>query len=243
MNAKKFATLAELAYQDAETIKEAVSIEYDKFKFIESGDTQVFVAGNDDEVVVSFRGTESFQDWLTDAKFRMVDSAIGKIHRGFTDALYEVFNELVNTVEEFLDDEQYLYITGHSLGGALATLFAIIVDEDLDGVYTFGSPRVGNRAFKKAYDSKLKGISFRYVNNNDIVTRVPFWLFGYRHVGLLRYLASDGVTHQKISSFGYFLDRLRGRAKDFGNKGTDGIKDHAIGAYIIGLMDINNAKP
>ncbi|XP_002971442.2 uncharacterized protein LOC9640177 [Selaginella moellendorffii] len=98
-----------------------------------------------------------------------------------------------------------LYITGHSLGGALATLFTAMLfynreenrvfyntEDDvarrLVALYTFGQPRVGDKSFASFMDTSLNKPTMRYfrvVYNNDMVARVPFdnSLFGFKHFG------------------------------------------------------------
>jgi hypothetical protein len=76
-----------------------------------------------------------------------------------------------------------LWITGHSLGAALAKLFAIRCKLAIAGVYTFGEPRVGNAAFRDYYNALLKSCTFRVVDGEDFITRIPWLLALYRHSG------------------------------------------------------------
>jgi len=88
----------------------------------------------------------------------------------------------------------HVYVTGHSLGGALATLLALELSSSQmakNGVifvtmYNFGSPRVGNRRFAEVYNAKVKD-SWRIVNHRDIIPTVPR-LMGYCHVEAPVYL-------------------------------------------------------
>jgi triacylglycerol lipase len=148
-------------------------------------DSHGFVARAQGLAVLAFRGTFplSIDNWLTDADAPLgpaPDSAPGQVHRGFADA----FSGLAATVDQFLaglDDGLDLWVTGHSLGGALATLASVHLAgrPSFCGVYTFGSPRVGDAEYAGVY----KADHFRVVNDNDIVPRVPPKDLSYHHVG------------------------------------------------------------
>jgi hypothetical protein len=79
-----------------------------------------------------------------------------------------------------------IWLTGHSLGAALATLAADRF-QDVQGLYTFGSPRVGDRQFQKNFQLR----AYRVVNGDDIVARVPPKGI-YRHVGALKFIDHQG---------------------------------------------------
>jgi pimeloyl-ACP methyl ester carboxylesterase len=173
--------------------------------------TQCYVAHNDDFVIVAFRGTQvpkldegqdmlellkhSLRDIYTDAKFALVDAGQGYfVHRGFKKALEEVWGAVSKHLNELKADkpDRKFWFTGHSLGAALATL-AVDRYEHVNGLYTFGSPLVGGRKFS----NQFRPGTFRFVNHNDIVTRVPpigpykprrFYLGKYKHVGQLVYI-------------------------------------------------------
>ena len=155
-------------------------------------DTQGFVAvrcAGDamDMAVVSFRGTENEQDWKTNLRYSLtlVDSPqaegrepTGKVHQGFLDA----FRSVRDQVDRYLPCAEGLpvFITGHSLGGALATLGAALLSgRCLAACYTFGAPRVGNKGFS----GSLQTLVYRVVNPGDPVPHVPTPLRGYRHAG------------------------------------------------------------
>ena len=80
-----------------------------------------------------------------------------------------------------------MWVTGHSLGGALAMLFALRLKLrrglTVAGVYTFGQPRVGNLPFSLAYDKALRTCTYRVVHADDLVPRVPWLLGAFRHCG------------------------------------------------------------
>jgi hypothetical protein len=91
-----------------------------------------------------------------------------------------------------------VWLTGHSLGGAVSTVFAyrlLKAGVPVKGLITFGSPRVGNDIFEYFVESALQedGADLnlqRYQNNNDGVTRIPHFT-GFRHVGDPWYISAD----------------------------------------------------
>lgn len=119
-----------------------------------------------------------------------------RVHDGFLADFDAINAQLVKAIKTIQAGRRLpIFITGHSLGAALATLCALEFERQkfpIAGVYTFGSPRVGNAAFCKIYDDCLNDITFRIVNQNDIVPRVPPLLNGYRHCGNCVFLFSGG---------------------------------------------------
>ena len=139
-------------------------------------DTEGFIAQDDELVILAFRGTVSTTDWLRNLKISRKESPLGKIHRGFQEGLDAVWDDPIETVlRELAGSDRKVWITGHSLGGALATLAAARASEWLDiaGVYTFGQPLVGNRRFAKLFNRRFRDRFHRFVNDGDIVPKVP----------------------------------------------------------------------
>ena len=162
------------------------SIEYFNVK---QTDTQAFVAGNDSVVIVSFRGTEPthITDDLTDFKMTLVEdkNLTGKVHKGFQESvnstIYDENHSLLDVVRGRLDalidgKKRDLWITGHSLGAALATLAASIFRKEgltINYICTFGSPRVGNEDYVTDYNKNFASITDRFVNHHDIIPHNP----------------------------------------------------------------------
>ena len=239
---------AELTYQPEAEMREATrKWGFDRFHYFYSqhqalpiDDTQGFVAGSDRMIILSFRGTEPTQikDWLTDVNGPAAPGpgAKGFVHLGFHQALDSVFPEIKNKIAEFRDNGQTLWITGHSLGGALAMLAgARLYFEDprllADGVVTFGQPRTCDRLLADAYDGVLESRTFRYVNNNDVVPQVPPEPV-YHHVKTLRHFGADGKLRKTTGLFGDLTDHAKGLTADMLAPGTDGIRDHFITKYV-----------
>lgn len=168
--------------------------------FFDQGGTQAYLAKRDDLAVLAFRGTQKdYRDILADIKFRMYRNPDGsRIHRGFGAAFSYVMEDAKEAIDR-LGPDIPLYFTGHSLGGALATIAtAQLANDQVAACYTFGSPRVGNTEFSRM----LKIPVYRIVNTTDIVARVPLMVTGYIHVGDLRFLTRDG---QLLSSPNLFF--------------------------------------
>lgn len=138
-----------------------------------------FVIKSDANIILAFRGSQSYPDWIADAEVAQVDypfaSNTGKTHRGFT-GIYSSCRETVLEILKNLSPNLPLYVTGHSLGAVLAVL--AVLDISLNThfkyarMYNFGGPRVGNPAFAASYDAKVRK-SIRIVNIHDIAPNYP----------------------------------------------------------------------
>ena len=177
--------------------------------------------GNPDYVVVAFRGTDDLQTWF-DFNLDLASTdwpTGGKVHSGFKEA----FDHIWGDIEVALPDGVPVVYTGHSLGGALATLAAS--HRSPLRTYTFGSPRVGDGDFARTIE---RDAFFRVVNNQDIVTQVPV---GLLHVGILFYISTDGALHRQ-PDYGFVrLDLKRNLPNNFGGP-PQAIADHAPVNYV-----------
>lgn len=154
--------------------------------------TEVLITEDDDCLIIAFRGTQQIQDWITDARFEFTYFCGSRVHNGFHCAITSVIDKVVAAVA---GSKKPLLITGHSLGGALAVLCAYRLATKgipIAAVYTFGQPRVGDAAFVHSYNSTqdLGARTWRIVNEEDIVPRIPGVLLGYRHCGQLMFHSS-----------------------------------------------------
>lgn len=144
-------------------------------------DTQVMLVTSGSPAqfaVLVFRGTDTQRDRITDITIGLQFLMLHKpgLHRGFRRALDSVWPEID---AELATLDCPVFYTGHSLGGALATLAAARRAPNR-AVYTFGSPRVGNLAFART----LRHLPIhRVVDDIDIVAMVPPALLGFAHVG------------------------------------------------------------
>ncbi|HHI92652.1 MAG TPA: lipase family protein [Gammaproteobacteria bacterium] len=121
--------------------------------------------------VLSFRGTEAdIRDIKADLKATTVEIDGYQIHSGFYQAFCNVKTDIEAELESLKDNGYPLYITGHSLGGALALCATkFLASDSLGACYTFGSPRVASSGF----GDDIKTPIYRVVNAADLVPRVP----------------------------------------------------------------------
>lgn len=157
--------------------------------FLAAGETQCFIGSTAEVLLVAFRGTESLGDWLGNLNAFGTRKSYGRVHRGFWGG-FQMVRELLEEAFSQLDAKPVV-ITGHSLGGALATIAAAEWDgvRDISAVYTFGQPRVGQENFGDFVASNFGQRFHRFVNDDDIVPRVPP---GYDHVGRLFHFDANG---------------------------------------------------
>ncbi|MDX1377823.1 MAG: lipase family protein [Anaerolineales bacterium] len=193
-------------------------------------DTQAFLVSNGEYAVLAFRGTEvaKFADIKTDIRASTVSLIEGRVHKGFLGAYKSIEKQILRALKKVKD--QPIYITGHSLGAALATVATQHLERDqalrdqIAACYTFGSPRVGNREF----DRNFKSAIYRIVNTTDIVSVVPLLAMGYIHIGDVRFLEPSmgdirrGIPILRRISF-FILGAVRLFAPLVG--------DHAIALY------------
>ncbi|CAI5522387.1 unnamed protein product [Closterium sp. Naga37s-1] len=143
-------------------------------------------------------------------------SAAAQVHDGFLDGYKSVKPRLLLLLKAILassSEKYHIMVTGHSLGGALSTLFTYdLAQSDLKkqhgftlSLYNFGSPRVGNHAFAARFN-QLVGDSWRIANDHDIVPRVPYVF--YKHVATGVVLRPDSQKLEKDALLKKRLDTI-----------------------------------
>lgn len=154
-------------------------------------DIQAFlVIKKDAYAVLAFRGPEvlNWGDIESDTSVSGVSGIEKGVHGGFVGSYKSIEDQILKSIKKIGDLP--LYITGHSLGGALAIVATQYFERDhtfsnqIAACYTFGSPRLGIGNF----DGYLQSPIYRVVNRLDIVIVVPLLLMGYVHIGDMRYL-------------------------------------------------------
>jgi predicted lipase len=162
--------------------------------------TAGFVVEGSDLIVIVFRGTTDRLDWITNVNARFVALQGGtRVHTGFFQAYWPIRDVMFDFVKRAVQDKpRPIYITGHSLGGALALMATAELANDDDATirdciaacYTFGCPRAGDSSF----DIFVKAPLYRITNGVDLVPAIPPAILGYRHVGDTRYFGKPGIA-------------------------------------------------
>ena len=223
-----FVELSILAYCDQNFITPfAKQMGFDLVQEVNPPNQVAYVFSNETDLVISFRGTYNVQNLIVDADCMLVQDDIlpGKVHKGFL----QYYNGLCGGIDQIIDENQdkNIWVTGHSLGAALAAIAAVRsarrTKGKIAGVFNYGQPRIGN----KNYISAINTPWFRWVNHFDIVPRVPLLSMGYRHAGKEFYIDSDGNIMKPgiFNAMEYIMDRT------IGTLGLYGIEDHIIFNY------------
>lgn len=206
-----------------------------------------------ERVTVCFRGSDSIKDWWMD--FRAWPKSIHmphvpqdgmlqtriRVHRGFHEYLFgqanghTKFHDISNKIREVYEHEEYagyqLYVCGHSLGGALASLtaFYLSANEVFKGrpviAITFASPQAGDNAYSKAFqalESMRHLLHIRISNEGDIFPKLPpAFPLGYTQTGVNLHLHSD-----KNMEIGYRNLKWRISELSFNIGKTHSLKTH-----------------
>lgn len=196
-NAHYLAVASELAYlpeaAGAAAFKEQLGLDA---RLISRDHTQVYVGHNDGHIVAAFRGTESptsldgLKDWLLADAVNLLIIPSGEMgidfmsagvaarfHKGFMTALAQVWSPFLEAVKaERARKDRPIWLTGHSLGGALALLAGYRLYRQFIAVhqiYTFGAPMVGNAVAMASFAEAMPNKIYRYVNGTDPVPMLP----------------------------------------------------------------------
>ena len=217
------------------------SIKKDDSKFMsvkgfDEDSAQAALIEHENYLCMAFRGTDELKDWLDNMNAFSREELFGEFHRGFWKSVDDLWADLFNHYQILRKGgRRPLFITGHSLGGAMASIAAArLAHDDLPftSVYTFGQPRAMTRSTARLFNVDCKDRYYRFHNNNDLVTRVPARLMGYAHVGTYIYITQEGDMRQNPGEWFRFVDSVDGAFDDFMKKGIDGIKDHDMGNYL-----------
>jgi len=199
---------------------------------------EALVCKNRDSLWIAFRGTEpsKLNDVMADLNvIKNTAKAGGKVHGGFQKEVDDIWIHIVKILDhnDQLKVRKDVYITGHSLGAAMATISATRYQPK--ELFTFGSPRVGGVHFIK----NIKCPHYRFMNNNDIVCRIPPAWLGFRHHGEMIYFDCDGMKATGPT----WRDFFKGVGQSWKRwKFFDGVVDHGMPNYVKAIKKLAKEK-
>lgn len=239
VNATWLADAALLAYWDEDPAKEIWSRAVLQSKVLSVEGAQCHIGWTNDFVIVAFRGTQP-DDWQDLIDISTVDHEPwefgGSVHEGFLSAHKRIWPVLKPKLDA-LSATRTVWFTGHSLGAVLATLSMDCFGK-ARGLYTIGSPPVGDRRFAREFDRRHAGRCFRYVNHHDIVVHLPrllsLFVGDFTHVKELKYIDAKGGISGRSPSL---IDRLALPWALLHARVTDVLIDHTPRNYATYIRD------
>lgn len=237
------AELSMLAYLPPEKAAPAVrKIGFPDSMFFHQKGAQAYWFQSPWDAVIVCRGTEphDWHDIRANVNLWMeVAETVGKVHRGFKREMDRLWPRLEQAL---VRNRKPLWFTGHSLGGAMATICAgrckmSYIKSNPEELYTYGSPRVGNQQYVQF--TRLR--HHRWVNNNDIVPTVPPTWLGYRHCGQEWYLNFSGQL-RKLTWTGRIHDSWQGLREAWTQRRFDWVADHSMFDYIAAIRHLCNEE-
>ena len=142
--------------------------------------------------VVAIRGTSTLMEWLADIDAPLVPNrsvpSSGLVHMGFQCVYEQIRDSILNLLAAHAQHAKTIYITGHSLGGALAVLCGMDLTANspvkvVPQLHTFAGPRAGSPGLCVANFDKAVPVCTRVVNFFDVVPQLPIPPL-YKHVGV-----------------------------------------------------------
>lgn len=228
-----FAELSKISYYRPDLVRAAVTaVGIEEIEFIDRDGAQAYIFWNQFDCMLICRGTEpnEWNDIKADANaLTVLAENAGRVHRGFKREVDDLWPRLEKALR---DNDKTLWFAGHSLGGAMATICAghcklSEIPSNPAALFTYGSPRVGSNR----YINYVKLRHYRWVNNNDIVCRVPPVWLGYAHCGRELYFNAFGRL-RKYTPWRRFRDRWYGFFLSLRKWQIDHLADHSMNRYI-----------
>ena len=192
-----FATLSNYAYKNLAFMR--VQFPSYTIQLFSHNGADVYTLEDAHDFIVICRGTEvkQFSDVRADLSISRTSTPHGKLHIGFNHYVDHIWESILAQGKRACWQEKAVWMTGHSLGAAMATILAyrFATRDNLaapKALFTYGSPRVGNRVFVN-YTNTLSYEHHRWVNDGDIVTKIPFAPWFY-HSGTMHHIDANGYV-------------------------------------------------
>lgn len=246
-----YSKICKVVYQSRESILQVLEDHNPIFLDLNNSEGVVFTKTEENcvKLIICFRGSNEVRDWIDNfmisrRKIYHSGDFYGKVHKGFY-RYYKNLQEIVlSHIQKFINSEEYqqkdkeIVFCGHSSGGysVLAAFEASFLENCPQiSVYTFGSPRIGDRLFAKNFEERVRRC-YRVVNGQDPVPLLPSKI-RYKHVGFLVPLGGKGVKRNSLSQT--ILSFIKGLFNPkFDITDYIDISDHKISSYILELNKI-----
>ena len=163
------------------TRQELLDLGFTDYQYIENeaAGLQVLIAANNQSQIIAYQGSKQIIDWFANFYFFQADAGFnveGKIHQGFARVLDSEWQQILDTVYAFHRPGQAIWLSGHSLGAALATITSarlMAAGFEVAPLYTHASPRVGDTQFAENFYEQIGERHYRFANGVDIVPHLP----------------------------------------------------------------------
>ena len=231
-----FAKLANIAYcNKKDATSQAKKLGFTTIEFYDKDGAQAYRFMNKTDLVIACRGTQptEFNDIKADLRaVPVMAETVSRVHKGFKAEVDELWPMICDDLVRPANKGKKVWFCGHSLGAAMATIMAsrcyyYASVPNPEELYTYGSPRVGWRK----YVHSLGIVHHRWVNNNDIVTRVPLAAMGYIHHGTEHYMNAYGQVRNP-TGWQRVKDRFRGMWMGLKQGKIDNFGDHSMVNYV-----------
>ena len=203
----------------------------------DGGATRGFLAARNDAIILAFRGSDDAQDWAINFNVKKIQDNGAHVHEGFVLALASVWDKISTPLRKMVEQKnRKIWVTGHSLGGALATLATrrlLNMGVGQIETHTFGQPRVGGIKLAKQITSTF----YRFAYVSDPVPVFPPERMRYVHTGTLKQIGADGTIRGDSTSLISQIAAQSNTIKQFfGNSLKtfirERIDDHFISNYV-----------
>lgn len=220
VNAWWLAEASWLAYDPDETTVAGVFRERTGLdcRLLRAGSTDVYAAIGEAFAILTFRSpvASRWRDLFDDARFVPVRWEAGHVHKALGRA-FAAIRPALEPLLDRLDPACQVWMTGHGAGAGVATLAAFHYRLRVAGIYTYGSPRIGNGVFAGLFGPAFQERSIRYVHDHDVVTHVPPEPFAlphgvFTHVDHLRWINREGQVGSTQPTIPHFVTDVFGRA-------------------------------